>query len=209
MTDELENLSTRGKHVRTTPAIISRDLIIDLHQLQAPFALRTLSLLPQFRLCMLLSTVRTSLPKTQEAHFMQSELTETTHPVYQTGSSPSSTHSSHHGFRHSRPSSSGGVPQLRSRSSSRSVSAVGTATSDDFESDQLEERLRRLSHSSYRSNGQGRAAVAGQRIFDYENALTPSTPRQALGFKVIKRAQSPSEGVQLTDFPNGTSSSPR
>ncbi|KAM0282679.1 hypothetical protein ACHAQH_002876 [Verticillium albo-atrum] len=32
--------------------------------------------------------------------------------------------------------------------------------------------------------------------------MTPSTPRQALGFKVIKRADSRLDGVQLSDFPN-------
>jgi len=51
-----------------------------------------------------------------------------------------------------------------------------------------------------------RATVAGQRIFDYENAAVSSSPRNssrpALGFKVIH--SSLSAGVQLTDFPNGS-----
>jgi hypothetical protein len=139
---------------------------------------------------------------------MQQEFIEASHTAYPTGSFPTTTHPSQHGIRYPQPDSSGGAPHLRSRSSSRSVSVVGTATSDDFEFDELEERLRRLSHSSYRSAGKGRTAVAGQRIVEYENALTPSTPNQGIGFKAIKRAQSPSEGVQLTDFPNGTCSFP-
>lgn len=135
---------------------------------------------------------------------MQQELTETSYHVYSTGSSPSPAHTSQHGFPYPQPDNSSiGDPRLRSRGSSQSVSVTGTAASDDFEFDELEERLRRLSHSSHRSTGKGRTAVAGQRIVEYENALTPSTPKQ-LGFKVIRRAQSPSEGVQLTDFPNGT-----
>lgn len=42
----------------------------------------------------------------------------------------------------------------------------------------------------------------GQRISEYENALSPSTPRQAMGFKVVKRATPSSDGPQLADFPN-------
>jgi hypothetical protein len=48
-----------------------------------------------------------------------------------------------------------------------------------------------------------RRSTPGQRISDHENALTPSTPRQALGFKVIKRVDGSSDGIQLTAFPNG------
>jgi hypothetical protein len=35
--------------------------------------------------------------------------------------------------------------------------------------------------------------------------MTPPTPKKMLGFKVIKRSESPSGGVQLEDFPNGAS----
>jgi hypothetical protein len=156
----------------------------------------------------LLSTVNTQIPKILEAYFMQQESIESSHTASSIGSFPTTTHSSQHGIRYPQPDSSGGAPHLRSRSSSRSVSVFETATSDDFEFDELEERLRRLSHSSYRSYGKSRTTVAGQRVVEYENALTPSTPKQGLGFKVIKRAQSASEGVQLTDFPNGICSFP-
>lgn len=66
---------------------------------------------------------------------------------------------------------------------------------------QLDEKLRRLSgHDRARRPA---PAVAGQRISEYENALTPTAPKQPPGFNLVKRPGSPSEGTQLTDFPNG------
>ncbi|KLU82676.1 F-box and WD domain-containing protein [Magnaporthiopsis poae ATCC 64411] len=44
--------------------------------------------------------------------------------------------------------------------------------------------------------------MAGQRISEYENALTPTAPKHPPGFNVVKRPGSPSKGTQLTDFPN-------
>ncbi|KAH7327990.1 hypothetical protein B0I35DRAFT_416283 [Stachybotrys elegans] len=65
--------------------------------------------------------------------------------------------------------------------------------------DQVDERLRGLSlHGAPTTS----SIVAGQRVSDYENALSPPTPRQALGFKVIKRPESGLQGPQLEDFPN-------
>lgn len=89
------------------------------------------------------------------------------------------------------------------RSVSRSVSEtellrpLGQAVHPDF----LEERLLRLSVRGQSSAEQ--PTLAGQRIAEYENALTPSVPRQALGFKVIKRADNETARVDLADFPNG------
>ncbi|KAI0391056.1 hypothetical protein F5Y17DRAFT_461184 [Xylariaceae sp. FL0594] len=65
--------------------------------------------------------------------------------------------------------------------------------------DSLEARLHRL---SVRDQASGSPVPAGQRIYEYENALTPSVPRQALGFKVIKRADGEVAGINLADFPN-------
>ncbi|KAH9904115.1 hypothetical protein F4778DRAFT_770620 [Xylariomycetidae sp. FL2044] len=66
----------------------------------------------------------------------------------------------------------------------------------------LQERLRRLSVHDDGDAASGRPKPPGQRISEYENALTPSIPRQALGFKVIKRADTRADRVQITDFPN-------
>ncbi|KAI1505385.1 hypothetical protein F5X99DRAFT_416138 [Biscogniauxia marginata] len=64
----------------------------------------------------------------------------------------------------------------------------------------LDERLRGLNIKGQPSAG--RPKPLGHRIAEYENALTPSMPKQVLGFKVIKRADTESDRVHLTDFPN-------
>lgn len=84
-----------------------------------------------------------------------------------------------------------------SASEADSLSPLGQGVHPDF----LEDRLRRLSICDQSSTG--RLPLAGRRITEYENALTPSIPRQALGFKVIKRTSSETAGVNLDDFPNG------
>ena len=77
------------------------------------------------------------------------------------------------------------------------------ATLFSNEADSLEHRLRGLNVAT--PSGTGRSSLPGQRISEYENALAQSTPRKALGFKVVnRRADVPSDGVQLSDFPNGT-----
>ncbi|KAI0022766.1 hypothetical protein F4780DRAFT_769645 [Xylariomycetidae sp. FL0641] len=70
--------------------------------------------------------------------------------------------------------------------------------------DTLQDRLRGLNihYQPSPEDGHGRPTLPGQRIFEYENALTPSVPRQAMGFKVIKRADTDSDRVHLSDFPN-------
>ncbi|KAI0525761.1 hypothetical protein F5B22DRAFT_587624 [Xylaria bambusicola] len=90
-------------------------------------------------------------------------------------------------------------------SSSRSVSDASDTTSpsafgEGVHADYLEEQLLRLNlrHSS----SSERPPLAGHRIAEYENALTPSIPRQALGFKVIKRADNEPARVNIDDFPN-------
>lgn len=71
------------------------------------------------------------------------------------------------------------------------------AFDDGVNADQLDKKLRGL-------NVEDPCPTPGQRIADYENALSPLTIRQALGFKVIKRANPSSDGPQLADFPNGS-----
>ncbi|KAJ0354811.1 hypothetical protein KNSL1_001092 [Colletotrichum chrysophilum] len=117
-------------------------------------------------------------------------------------SNPSS--SSQHGFRHCQQPT--GVDQLRRADSGgaspRSVPEGGRRDSlDAISAAQLDEKLRGLSFDSASFTSEAYPSIAGQRVIDYENALTPS-PRQPLGFKVIKRSDPRPDGVQLTDFPN-------
>ncbi|EFQ27701.1 F-box domain-containing protein [Colletotrichum graminicola] len=101
-----------------------------------------------------------------------------------------------------------GVAQLRrddsGSASPRSVpdTAGRHASLDAVSADQLDERLRRLSVPDTAFSEAHQGVIAGQRVIEYENALTPSTPRHPLGFKVIKRSDPRPDGVQLTDFPN-------
>lgn len=111
-------------------------------------------------------------------------------------------HSTQHGLLHHNPSSlHRDRPGDSTGASPRSISEIRGEPLDGLDADQLDEKLRRLSLG--KPSG-AHATIPGQRISDYENAITPPTPRQALGFKVIKRADGRCDGMQLTDFPNGS-----
>ncbi|XP_044722081.1 f-box-like domain-containing protein [Hirsutella rhossiliensis] len=84
--------------------------------------------------------------------------------------------------------------------SPRSVLNGRRGSLDALDARQLREQLRGLKPADGTSDGSSRPAV-GQRILDYENALTPATPKQSIGFKVVRRSGS-SSGTQLADFPN-------
>ncbi|KAF4998875.1 hypothetical protein FDECE_11688 [Fusarium decemcellulare] len=132
---------------------------------------------------------------------MQQEPPENPEPVtYQ--DNPSSTSSSQHGPLHH---DSNDLRRARSGDSSvaelRSVSEIRRGSGHDVDADLLDEELRRLSLAPHEA-GRTPQLAPGQRISEYENAMTPPTPKKAMGFKVIKRTESPSDGVQLTDFPN-------
>lgn len=114
-----------------------------------------------------------------------SEASESRNPTTQDGFHPSSTSSPY------------GSSQPRSRSLSPSSVAAGPGpAAHSVGADQLDEVSRRL------SGQHGRAALPGERISAYENAVTPNT-QQTMGFKVIKRSVLPSDGPSLTDCPNG------
>lgn len=120
---------------------------------------------------------------------MQQDLPETSRAARQSTNStttpdPQQHGSLHHGtFRH----------QPR-----RLPDRVDDSFADRVNAVLLDERLRGLSARSE----DARPKLAGQRVSEYESALTPSSPRQALGFKVIKRPGVTPGGVQLSDFPN-------
>jgi hypothetical protein len=132
---------------------------------------------------------------------MQQVPTENLDQAFQSNLPRSSSPSSQHGSYQFHPSGLSSLLQDGSSCSSpRSVPGSHISFLDGVDAQQLDERLRRLSISGKSSASQ---PTAGQRIRDYENALIPSAPRQALGFRVIKRSDSASGGVQLNDFPNG------
>ncbi len=115
--------------------------------------------------------------------------------------------SSHHGSLHHEPIGLYRVHSAAS-SSSRSSSARSPrrdSADDGVDADQLDEKLRGLRLRSAKGSRRNNilASAPGQRIADYENALTPPTPKQALGFKVVKRAAGEPGGTLLTDIPNG------
>ncbi|OAA68955.1 F-box and WD domain protein [Cordyceps fumosorosea ARSEF 2679] len=122
-----------------------------------------------------------------------------------TTATPSS--SSQHGPVHHEPIGLYRVDSAASSSSRSSSSRLPRRDSVDHgvDVDQLDEKLRGLRlrnvHDNRHNNKLARSAP-GQRIADYENALTPPTPKQALGFKVIKRAAGEPGGTLLTDIPN-------
>ncbi|KAK3353448.1 hypothetical protein B0T25DRAFT_607777 [Lasiosphaeria hispida] len=132
---------------------------------------------------------------------MHHGLTETSNNESQTNHAQFSSHASHHGFHHTQPGFPDAHPQLRLHTQSPSLRSEGSASGDSIDLGQLDHQLGRLSLSE-----SSRLTAAGQRISEYENAAIHQTPRQsprpALGFKVVKRPGSPSNGAQLTDFPN-------
>ncbi|ETS83783.1 hypothetical protein PFICI_05659 [Pestalotiopsis fici W106-1] len=72
----------------------------------------------------------------------------------------------------------------------------GLDSADDVDFDRFDDKLHGLSVQD------PPLLSPGQRISEYENALSPSMPRQAMGFKVVKRVTPSSDGPQLADFPN-------
>ncbi|KAK0715035.1 hypothetical protein B0H67DRAFT_579834 [Lasiosphaeris hirsuta] len=108
---------------------------------------------------------------------------------------------SHHGFHHTQPSFPNADPQLRLHTQSPSLRSEGSTSGDSIDLGQLDRQLGRLSLSE-----RSRLTAAGQRISEYENAVIHQvprlSPRPALGFRVVERPGCPSDGVQLTDFPN-------
>ncbi|KAI3332106.1 hypothetical protein HD806DRAFT_479440 [Xylariaceae sp. AK1471] len=135
---------------------------------------------------------------------MQLELPETPKQIQQRSTSQSPQYSHQHGPQRYDASGSTRSPlpqrdrsmSSQSASESDSLSSFSQAVDPDF----LEERLRRLNLRD--QSPTGTPLLAGQRISEYEKALTPSVPRQALGFKVIKRADNETARVNLDDFPN-------
>jgi len=148
-------------------------------------------------------------------NFMQPGLIDTPNNVFQ----PTNSHLPHptaaqHGPGRSRSSLPGARSPLRARSTSpgdpslhgRTPAAPGLSSLDSASLAQALGELRVVEATPAAAAPQP-ATVAGQRIVDYENAVIVSSPRHdyrpPLGFKVIPNSRS--DGVQLLDFPNGSS----
>lgn len=139
-------------------------------------------------------TVPPALSRSSPFNFMQLGPTEISTLARPTSASLALQSSHQHGFQQLHPIGPASGSSLPQQGPARGGSGAGVSTS------QLEERLHGLNHA-----GPERPVAPGHRILEYENALTPSTPRQALGFKVVRRAHPTEGGAQLTDFPNGES----
>jgi hypothetical protein len=86
----------------------------------------------------------------------------------------------------------------------RASDVIETQLSDEAELH--EEQLRGL---SFGGSHETRSKPSFQRISEYENALSPSTPRRQYegpGFKIINKKGNRLDGPQLVSFPNGTNS---
>ncbi|KXX83325.1 F-box/WD repeat-containing protein pof10 [Madurella mycetomatis] len=132
---------------------------------------------------------------------MQSGLTETPNREFQTSNAPHSQRStSQYGPSRSRSS----LPDAHFPLRARSTSSDAQRSAGDPVGGQFDQQPGRLNVAEDKPAAGSRLIAAGQRIADYENAATHALPRQnsrpALSFKVIN--SSPSDGVQLTDFPN-------
>ncbi|KAK4230082.1 putative F-box/WD repeat-containing protein POF10 [Podospora fimiseda] len=135
-----------------------------------------------------------------EKHFMQSGLTEHSNRESQTNQPHlSPTTPSQHGFNHSQPRSGSGSG-LGSRSTSPGV------PNGPLDVSELDQKLDRLNIENVTSESTSYRLAAGQRISEYENAPVMlsskrQSPHPGPAFKVVN-GQTPSPGVQLTDFPN-------
>ncbi|KXJ92479.1 hypothetical protein Micbo1qcDRAFT_162778 [Microdochium bolleyi] len=141
---------------------------------------------------------------------MQHGLSEVSNDIQHTITSSTQTTVLQHGLR---PSDAADHGHLDLRHQQQPAQGLGTRSrhvqvepgialvDDGVDAAALGDRLRRLSTAEDYSN-QDRPKLPGQRIAEYENALTPSVAPPAPGFKVIKRSDSPLAGMLLSDFPN-------
>lgn len=141
-------------------------------------------------------------PSISPYDYMQQVPTDSSNNAQQPTPPLAPTTSTQDGYHEHEPSLLSRAHAERSRSQSpRSVSGHGRGAESPIElgAGLLEERLYRLSIGSHSGDSH---LAPGQRILEYENALTPPVVRQAMGFKVIKRRSSQVDGPRLEDFPN-------
>lgn len=131
-------------------------------------------------------------------------LSNATSDVFQANPPRPLSSSAQHGSLHSHGDlPDGGSDPAHRSASPRTVNGLDRATG--VNASVLDSRLRGLNGDDQQLDARYElgAALAGQRIIDYERALTPNAHRQPPGFKVVKKSGSSTDGVQLQDFPNG------
>ncbi|TPX14385.1 uncharacterized protein E0L32_005581 [Thyridium curvatum] len=135
---------------------------------------------------------------------MQLEPSEHSTQLSQSGTLSIPSPTSQHGLQHHQQPLHGAGSASGSRSATPTVVAVDPDASPDATNSDGPQLagLGGLNIDNEPGASQQAPAFAGQRIAEYERAMTPSTPKHPSGFTVTKRVGSPSEGVQLTDFPN-------
>ncbi|KAI0177805.1 F-box domain-containing protein [Pestalotiopsis sp. NC0098] len=131
---------------------------------------------------------------------MQQEFSEASHRSQAITTLDSQNTIIQHGFPQlEHAGSDHGQLQQHSRSSSPPSSVRRRSTEGNVDIDQLDDNLSALEMRDSPLD-------PGRRITAYENALSSSAaasaPRQAMGFKVVKRANPSTDGPQLVDFPN-------
>ncbi|RYP78594.1 hypothetical protein DL769_003155 [Monosporascus sp. CRB-8-3] len=139
--------------------------------------------------------------KLPSLYFMQQGPSETLQNLQDRTDTHLTGFSIQHGCLHHNPSGSAlDSLQQHERFGSLSPQSVRGSLAHGVNPDFLDERLRGLNVPAPSSTGQ--PTLRGQRILEYENALGLSTPRKAPGFTVVKRADTESGSIQLSDFPN-------
>jgi hypothetical protein len=135
---------------------------------------------------------------------MQPEPIDTSSPITTPSNASEHINASQYGIRPDELHSAGTRDSLHldrlSAESSHTPNAIQAPSIGDSV---LQEELRRLSSGD---RNDPRPNPSFQRISEYENALSPSPPRQrneGPGFKIIKRKSNGINGPQLDAFPNG------
>ena len=149
------------------------------------------------------SRTHKSPPRGSRTTFMQSGLVESQPRALPSDTArPAQPTATQHGPGRSRPSL---PPDVRCRSPDAQPGPLDDA-GQPAPPGQTPGRLNGLGAADA---GSRPAAVPGKRISDYENAVVCSSPRRsprpAPAFRVTNGSRSGGGGVQLTDFPNGSS----
>ncbi|KAM3456035.1 hypothetical protein MY3296_001904 [Beauveria thailandica] len=194
-----------GEYGTAAAATAARDMLHSFPKVRIGLMVGVGGGAPNARNGIRLGDVVVSVPQKWARSYMPREPLATPESSNPPENVPASSSSLKHGSLHHEPI---GLYRVHSAASSSSRSSSSRprrdSVDDGIDADQLDEKLRGLRLRSAKGSRHNKpfASAPGQRIADYENALTPPTPKQALGFKVIKRSAGEPGGTHLTDIPN-------